>query len=123
MSKRSKAIGMRLGEKTQLLPKSMNSTFYTAVDLLRQDAKSQIEAIRNFKPAIEIDRSLVQIEIKPMTPSEKAFMLARKYKDEDQTYTLKDIWKKHKNKEMNQANIDTVNRIVMSIKALATSEV
>ena len=118
MSKRkNKAIGIKLGVKNQLLNKGMNSTFHTPLDLLRQDAKSQLEAIRNFKPAIEIDPSVVTVELKAMTPSEKSFMLARKYMDEDFSYTLKRVFSQHRTKEMSQSTIDLVYSIVNRIKA------
>lgn len=121
MSKRnSRVVGMKLGLPNQLLMKTMNSTFYTPIDALRQDAKAQLDAIRNFKPAIEIDKSEVMVETKVMTSSEKAFMLARKYMNYDFSYTLKRIWIQHKKKEMNQATINKVHEIVNEIKATKT---
>lgn len=99
----------------------MNSTFYTTSDLLSSDVKDQLKTIKNFKKPINIDPSTVKTDNAKMTESEKAFMLAKKYRFADPTHTLKNIWHKSKKKRMGARDIKVVMEIVEEIKASATS--
>ena len=68
----------------------------------------------NVKEVIIIDPSTVSVKNKTMTDSERAFLLARKYKSKSQT--LHDIFDKYKNRKLGKAVIETVNNIVANIK-------
>lgn len=93
-----------------------NSGFYSEGELMASVVREEMERL-NAKPVIEIDPSTVKVELKPMTPSEKAFMLARKYRHEDPSKKLKWAYLSHLKKEMNKKTIEMVMDIVASIKA------
>jgi hypothetical protein len=70
----------------------------------------------NVKPVTSIAPESIKVEKSEMTPSEKAFMLARKYRFDDPTYTLKRIWQNCRMKEMSAKDVKTVMEIVAQIK-------
>lgn len=98
----------------------MNSSFYSPEEAMNQSVQAQLEAIKNFKPPVEIDPSTIKADNVKMTMAEKAFMLAKKYRFDDPSYTLKNIWHKHKKRQMNERTIEIVLEIVAEIKATNT---
>lgn len=68
-------------------------------------------------PVRELDpKSIKAPPAKPMEPHEKAYMLARKYKELDPTHELKSIYERHRTKEMEKKDIKRVMAIVETIK-------
>lgn len=93
-----------------------NSNFYSEAELINNILKDEANSF-NIKPFVKIDPNSIKIDKTKMTESEKAFILARKYRFNDPTYTLKMIWHKNKTKKMSIRDIKIVFDIVSKIKA------
>lgn len=92
------------------------NSFYSDAEYISKILEN--ESVRlNVKPVVSIDPNTINIKESSLTESEKAFMLARKYKHEDPTYTLKSIWQNHRSKKMNARTISIVNEMVKEIRA------
>lgn len=104
----------KAGFKGQIVM-ATQSRFYSEAELVNNVLRDEMQRL-NAKPVIDIDPTSIQIEKSEMTQAEKAFMLARKYRYDDPTYTLKKIWQANKIKKMNDRDIKTVMDMVEQIK-------
>lgn len=92
-----------------------NSGFFSDAEIVSMILNENASGM-NIKPVTSIDPESIQVEKTEMTQAEKAFMLARKYRYDDPTYTLKRIWQANKLKKMNDRDIKTVMEMVEQIK-------
>lgn len=105
----------KAGSKCQIVVATGRGQFYSEAELVRQIIQDEAQRL-NAKPVISVDPDSVKIEKSEMTQAEKAFMLARKYRFDDSTYTLKRIWQNCRMKEMSAKDVKTVMEIVAQIK-------
>lgn len=114
------AGGGAKNKKNQYISMTAGTSFYSETEAIHQVLQDQMQRA-NMKPAIEIDPSTVKVEPLKLNPHEKAYLLCRKYRGQDKTWTLSGIYRFYKKRKMDQATIEKVYRIVASLKA-ATSQ-